>query len=484
MLAAAVSAVALRIPFIGELAYTDEGGYLLVARQWHAGGSALYGDLFVDRPPLLMLFWRLVDANGGIEMARWFACLGVLILVACAGCAGNMVGGARGAVWSAVTAAALASTPALGAREVNAELLAAPLLMASCTSTLMALRRTSPIAHWLWAVAAGLLGALAPLVKQNFVDSLAFATVLVIASMFAGTLPRRFALRVLAGGAMGALVPVVVTALWAETTAPGLGGLWYALYGFRSDASRVILSQSIDAPLSRLFIMLGAAVGTGLLGVIVCYLVSSRRRLRQRDPLTVAVTTMLALGLVGVALGFSYWAHYLIGLIPMLCLAAGSLAEKPRRRHVTVVAFVAASAVVATVASIGPMFASRTTEASLTQLLRDASRETDSVVITYGHPNLMEGAGLQPAYPYVWSLPLRVLDPRLSQLTRTVAGPSAPTWLVEWEPFDTWGIDTRKRLVTAVDRHYRRVATVCGVAVYLHNGETRPMPANADRCLD
>ncbi len=37
VLAAAASALALRIPFVGEPAYTDEGGYLLVARQWHAG---------------------------------------------------------------------------------------------------------------------------------------------------------------------------------------------------------------------------------------------------------------------------------------------------------------------------------------------------------------------------------------------------------------------------------------------------------------
>jgi hypothetical protein len=39
----------------------DEGGYLLTARQWHTGGEFLYGDYFVDRPPLLMLIFKVAS---------------------------------------------------------------------------------------------------------------------------------------------------------------------------------------------------------------------------------------------------------------------------------------------------------------------------------------------------------------------------------------------------------------------------------------
>lgn len=107
---AALLALALRIPFISEPAYPGEGGYLLVADQWHGSGTALYGNLFVDRPPLLMLFWRAASAGGGVATARVLACLLVVVLVAGAGWAGHQVEGRRGAVWSSLVAATLAST--------------------------------------------------------------------------------------------------------------------------------------------------------------------------------------------------------------------------------------------------------------------------------------------------------------------------------------------------------------------------------------
>jgi len=484
VLAASLSTLALRIPIVSEPAHSDEGGYLLVVRQWHTEGSSLYGDLFVDRPPLLMLFWLLADAAGGIEAARWLACLWIVVLVVCAGWAGRLIGGHRGAVWASVTAAALASTPAMGAREVNGELLAVPLLMASCTFTLMAIRRTSSDAQSCWAVAAGVLGIAAVLVKQNFVDALVFAVVLVTVSTRVGSLSPRSARRVLVSGAVGVLLPAAAVVIWATTTTPGLSGLWYALYGFRSDAAQVIVSQSFDAPLSRLYLMVGAGVGTGLLALIVAYFAWSWTALRRGEPVQMAVTAMLTVGLVAVALGGSYWVHYLVGLIPVTALAAASMARAPRRSHVpsTVVSFAAASAVVTTLASSGQALQSRTTEATVTQLLRAAGRDTDSIVITYGHPNVIERSGLRPAYRYIWSLPTRVLDPKLNQLTRTLTGPSAPTWLVQWNSFTSWDIDNRNRLASAVDAHYRRIARVCGVNVYLHESETRSVPHSLPSC--
>jgi hypothetical protein len=62
-------ALLLRIPFVGVPEYPDEGGYLLAARGWQRGGADLYGTLFVDRPPLLMAFWRVVASTDGLETA-------------------------------------------------------------------------------------------------------------------------------------------------------------------------------------------------------------------------------------------------------------------------------------------------------------------------------------------------------------------------------------------------------------------------------
>jgi len=36
----------------------------MVARQWQGGGSSLYGDQWVDRPPLLLLIFKAADGLG------------------------------------------------------------------------------------------------------------------------------------------------------------------------------------------------------------------------------------------------------------------------------------------------------------------------------------------------------------------------------------------------------------------------------------
>src|SRR5688500_8515483 len=57
-------ALLLRAPNVGDLAFPDEAGLLIVAQHWHGGGANLYGTLFVDRPPLLLLFYDLADSLG------------------------------------------------------------------------------------------------------------------------------------------------------------------------------------------------------------------------------------------------------------------------------------------------------------------------------------------------------------------------------------------------------------------------------------
>ncbi len=84
----------VRVPRVGALAYPDEGGALLVVRQWQTEGPGLYGPLEVDRPPLLMAFWRVAAALGGVEPARWLVCPLVATLVLAAGWAGWLIGDA------------------------------------------------------------------------------------------------------------------------------------------------------------------------------------------------------------------------------------------------------------------------------------------------------------------------------------------------------------------------------------------------------
>ena len=85
---AALLAVGLRIPYLTHPLSPDEGGYLLVARQWDGAGSYFYGELWVDRPPLLLGFYRLADALGGELVLRLLTCVVVVALVAVAGWVG------------------------------------------------------------------------------------------------------------------------------------------------------------------------------------------------------------------------------------------------------------------------------------------------------------------------------------------------------------------------------------------------------------
>lgn len=488
VLAAALVALALRAPFWSQVAFPDEGGALLVAHQWHGGGPQLYGGLFLDRPPLLVLFWRLADALGGVEPARWLATGGVVLLVLAAAWAGQQVGHRRGARWAALVAAALASTPLLGTQEVDGELLGAPLVMLSCALVLASVGTVRrPAARVACAFGAGAAASAAVLVKQNLVDGLVFGLVLALVAAFTRAWPRGAVIRVLVPGALGAALPVLSAVVWAARYGPGLRVLWYALYGFRADAAAVIAEHDMSAPDSRLRALVVIALVSGLVPLLAAYLWLARHRLREKDPVTVAVLAMLAVEIVGVALGGSYWPHYLIALVPAAALGAGSMPGLLRGRDRAArsgVALVVVSAVVATLVVASPLFtSSRSGEETLIRWLAVARRQGDTAIVTYGHPNIIEASGLTPVgYPYLWSLPLRTEDPGLRRLTATVSGRSAPTWIIESTSFDSWGVDPRGRLASTVAQHYRQVAAVCGLPVFLHDGVGRALPKRPTTC--
>ena len=64
--ALAAAAVLCWLPFLGRTPSPDEGGLLTVAGQW-APGSSLYGDYWVDRPPLLIGLFALRT----VSVAPW-----------------------------------------------------------------------------------------------------------------------------------------------------------------------------------------------------------------------------------------------------------------------------------------------------------------------------------------------------------------------------------------------------------------------------
>ncbi|UPK75074.1 hypothetical protein MU582_00110 [Nocardioidaceae bacterium SCSIO 66511] len=489
VLLAAVLAVLARLPFIGRPAFPDEAGLLLVARQWHGGGSALYGDLWIDRPPLLVSFWSLADVLGGVTAGRLLGCLFVAATVVGAGWAGWLVGQRRGAYWAAGSTAAFLGSPLMATNAINGELLAAPFVMVSCALTLTAVRRMWSVRTEAGlAVLAGVVGACALLIKQNFVDALIFAVVLLIVAGVRNDIGWPRVRRILAWGAVGALVPVVVTVGWALTTGHGVTDLWYALYGFRSDAMSTIASESFSAPAERLVRLIGVAVISGLVLLSVRYATVFARAFRGDAALALATAAMLTYGYVSVLMGGSFWLHYLIGLVPAVALAAAQIGARSGGHVLSraALAVVVASAVVTPVAGVASgAMADDPTETAVKKYLRDSRRSTDSAVIAYGHANVLEASGIEPGYRFLWSLPMRVLDPDLAGLTRKLSGPRAPTWFLGWEPLNSWEIDEQGQLSAAIKRNYREVAQICDVEIYLLKRDDRiPPPEPVVDCPD
>ena len=199
--------VLLRLPGIPVPLHTDEAGYFLVAQSWRAGGPNLYGHYFVDRPPLLIALFRLADLTGWPASIRVLACVFSVMFVVAAAWAASEVTGARGIRWAAVVAGALATTPVLLAHEADGEIFAAPLVMLSVALTLAAVRRTGRTS-FLLATGAGLAAGAAVMTKQNFVDAVVFAVVLLAAALWQRQLSWRDAARVAGGGALGGAMTV------------------------------------------------------------------------------------------------------------------------------------------------------------------------------------------------------------------------------------------------------------------------------------
>src|SRR4051794_14843007 len=74
-------AVLARLPFLSRSLTKDEAGFLLVGSQWHTGGTSLYGDYWVDRPPLLVSIFRIAAACGGAVPLRLIGCLATALVV-------------------------------------------------------------------------------------------------------------------------------------------------------------------------------------------------------------------------------------------------------------------------------------------------------------------------------------------------------------------------------------------------------------------
>ena len=235
VIAAAVTVlVAVRLLLFGTYAGGDEAGFLMVGKGWHEGTS-LYGDYWVDRPPLLL--W-LTGLAGDVTTLRVLGLLASVLTLLGVAWAAQLARGADAARWAAGAAALFGAAQWLGVARVNGEMLAAPFVAWSIALTVYAVLR----ARWRVpaALVAGVLAVCALSIKQSVIEAFVFAVALSLAMAVQRPESRRIVVRVLACGAVGGAVTAAVVLIGADARGTSPSDLFDAVIRFRAEAGEVI----------------------------------------------------------------------------------------------------------------------------------------------------------------------------------------------------------------------------------------------------
>jgi 4-amino-4-deoxy-L-arabinose transferase-like glycosyltransferase len=302
----------LRLPSLMEPHwYTDEAGYLNVARQL-LQGKILYLQTWNNKPPLMLWTFALdVKLFGTSEIA-----LHVLTLISGAVTIAAIVWAAsrlytpRRAMVAGVIAAVILGLPIVDAELALPEsLLIAPLTWAGAIILVRILRgdragltRRIP---W-WPVAAGVLMAAAIAYQQTAV---AETSAFFFAILIAPALLRRDAFIFL-----GTAVAITLVWLSAAIITAGAGKVAFALAGFYVNYTKAALPSSAAGGLAHFGLALAAAV------LLAAGAIASRRRDRVDWVLMLwAGATLLVTAVAG-----QQYPHFLVPAVaPLTLLAAG-----------------------------------------------------------------------------------------------------------------------------------------------------------------
>jgi hypothetical protein len=373
----------------------------------------------------------------------------------------------------AATAAVFVTAPLFGASEVDGELLAVPWVLAGVVCVLQALlapRRLRSLAWWAAAGAAATAGAL---VKQSMVE--VFVLTAAVLAWLVVRQRHAAAGAATAAFALGAVASLGCVLVWAAAHGTSPAGLWDAVVVFRADAAATISRASSPATSQRAVGLMGSFLGSGAIVVLVAALVPGRAqgipghgRDAALPDVRLLAAAVLAWELTGVALGGSYWLHYLIGTVPGLVLAAAAVTAHRPPRAIWVRAGLTYAAIVSIVATVGLVVHDRDlpSDAAVAAYLTAHAHPGDTGVVAFGNPAILENAHLPSPYSELWSLPVRVRDPQLTEFTRVLTGSDRPTWVVvNGTSIATWGVDAT-RAQPVLEHEYEWVDTQGDYRVY------------------
>lgn len=470
--------VALLVVLVGRIALydwavsPDESGFFLVADDLlEHGGEGIYGHYFVDRPPVLIWIFSLGAALGDVHTMRWLVAAFLAAFVVLGYLTVRHLGGSAG--WAAAVAAAFAITPEVGAQVANGEAFAIPFVMACILCTVFAEQARGRTAL-AWSATAGFVGLLAMGVKQNFADGLVFAFVLLVASGLRGDRQWGDVVRRLGAGMAGILAGVGVIAAYAATTGAGVSGMWLAAVTFRGDATEIIRSGDRTAIVERQEAIIESAWVAGIIPLVAVLLVIALASRFRGSALSWAVAATITVEVMGIVIGGNFWSHYLMGMAPGLVLAAGLWG----RRWLVAAAsayLVVSALVVMPVKAIELADKGTPVLEQVGTFVADSAEPGDTATTLFGRSDAQRATGLRSPYRHLWSLPIRVLDPDLEELTALVESDRAPTFVIQVFPLDSWGLDPDGRFAAAFEERYQLVHDGCHANVYLRRDVERDL---------
>lgn len=488
VIAAVVLTAAAHLMFLGTAPGADEGGYAMVARYSHDPGPYLYGPLFVDRPPLLIELFRFSLRFGSAGTVLLGVAAAIVCILACAR-AGYLIAGPRAGRWAAAIAAGMGSSPLLQAQHTNGEILAAAMVTTSIACALDAhrLRHQSRSAAFGFALVGGATAFAAPLIKQNFVDAIAFALAMVLAQLITG---RRRPWRLYGAYLAGAALVLAWAFAWSQQH-HGVGSLWYAMYGVRADATNAIVGIRVIIQLENIVILIAASLASGVFFLALAVLRAHWRRGWRRFPtIAMGYAAAVLVEVAGIVGGGNFASHYLIGLVSTIPVSTGVMIANWREGghrfglqwvRLTSVVIVASCLITAPIAAVAAHATQRPVEI-VGHWLKEASSPGDSVIVTFSNSPVVEISGLRPAYPYNWMLLVRTRDPQLHLLLQTIGGPRPPTWVIEWDDPDVAGFVPAVPLPVALLPRYTMIGKLCGHQIWLLKGHKPQVPLEPGLC--
>ena len=471
-LAVGAVAVLVRLPLLGLPLDPDEGGYAYIAHRWAAGARLYSTQAWVDRPQGLMLVFRAITSLSYSPAAvRLAALVAAVVLVSSVGAAAWALGGRRAAGAGSLVAAVLSAGPLLEGYQLNGELLGSSVGTAGLALGLWwraGRLRTG------WLVLAGALCGFAVLMKQSAFDT---PVVLLVVAVLGARAHRAW--REALAAVVGMAAPLAAAAVHAALT--GWSAFWYAVVGFQVAVGS---SQSLAGRWDGTW-RVALQVAPDLAGASLVALVAVRSRAQARSgpapdegaPPQVRlwpVLLWLVVALVPVLSGPYAHPHYWVQVVaPLAALAGVSIGAAGGRAAIGLLAValvvpLSLQGVLATQSPARQVSLVITdprllANGAVSAWLRAHSAPDDQVYAFAASADLYLLSDRLTGYPYLWQANVEYVPGARALLASYLAGPTAPRFVVVYEPAST--IDPTGTLAGVLAQHYLPAATVAGYPV-------------------